>query len=65
MEGILAALAPRSQAVQEQKPPLPAKVERLLDRKSSPEAPTRLSRRLTALAQAKESEKPLASSANR
>ena len=58
MEGILAALEPRTRTSQEQKPALPAKVERLLARKTSTEAPSRLSRRLTALVQAKESEKP-------
>jgi hypothetical protein len=64
MEGILAALEPRTRTAQEQKPALPAKVERLLARKTSSEAPTRLARRLTALVQAKESEKPPASGAN-
>ncbi len=65
MEGILLALAPRARADQEHRPALPAKVERLLDRKCPPETPTRLSRRLTALAQAKEPEKPAPASANR
>ena len=57
MEGMLAALEPRTRSAQEQKPALPAKVERLLVRKTSSEAPTRLSKRLAALVQAKETEK--------
>ena len=61
MEGILLALAPRTRKAQDQQPALPAKVERLLARKSSPAATTRLSRRLTALVEAKESERPPAS----
>ena len=65
MEGILAVLEPRTRAAEDQKPALPAKVERLLARKTAPEAQSRLSRRLTALVQSKESEKPPASSANR
>ena len=65
MEGILAALEPRTRTDQEQRPALPAKVERLLARKTSSEAPTRLSRRLTALVQAKESEKPPTCGVNR
>lgn len=56
MEGIAAALQPRRG--REPKPSLPAKVERLLTRKTAPETPTRLSRRLAALAQVKEPEKP-------
>jgi replicative superfamily II helicase len=65
MEGILAALEPRTRSAEDQKPALPAKVERLLARKTAPEAQSRLSRRLTALAQSKETEKPPASGANR
>jgi hypothetical protein len=56
MEGMLVALAPRRRTDEERKPPLPAKVERLLARKTSSEAPSRLSKRLTALVQAKEKE---------
>jgi transposase-like protein len=62
MEGILLALEPRTGTGEEQRPALPAKVERLLRRKSTAAGPSRLSRRLTALAQAKEAEKPPASS---
>jgi hypothetical protein len=65
MEGMLAALEPRTRTAQEQKPALPAKVERLLSRKTSSEAPTRLARRLAARVQAKESEKLPASGVNR
>lgn len=64
MEGILLALEPRTRGAEEQKPALPAKVERLLARKTSTEAPTRLSRRLTALVQAKEAEKAPAAGAS-
>ena len=65
MEGILAALEPRTRATQDQKPALPARVERLLARKTSAETSSRLARRLSALVQAKESEKSPASGANR
>ena len=65
MEGILAVLEPRTRTTEEMKPALPAKVERLLTRKTASEPTTRLSRRLTALVQSKESEKPPASSTNR
>ena len=65
MEGILAALEPRTGKAQEQKPALPAKLERLLLRKTALEAPSRLTKRLTALAQAKESEKPSPNAPNR
>jgi hypothetical protein len=57
MEGILAALAPRTRSVQEQKPRLPVKVEKLLARKTSSEPSNRLIRRLAALQQEKEPEK--------
>jgi transposase-like protein len=63
MEGILAALEPQKRLAPGQKPSLPAKVERLLARKSSPETPTRLARRLAALGPAKEVEKPPVSGA--
>jgi len=56
MEGMLVALAPRTRTDEEPKPPLPAKVERLLARKTSSETPSRLSKRLTALVQTKEKE---------
>jgi hypothetical protein len=65
MEGILTALEPRTRSAEDQKPPLPAKVERLLARKTASEGQTRLSRRLTALGQSKETEKPPAGGANR
>ena len=65
MEGILLALAPRTRKAQDQQPALPAKVERLLTRKTASEPTTRLSRRLTALVQSKETEKPPASGTNR
>lgn len=65
MEGILAALEPRTRTAQDQKPALPVKVERLLARKTSLDPQMRLSRRLTALAQSKEPGKPPASSTNR
>lgn len=58
MEGILAALEPRKRFAPGQKPALPAKVERLLARKSSPETPRRLARRLAALGPAPEAQKP-------
>jgi len=64
MEGILLALKPRTRKPEERAPALPEKVERLLARKSAPEGTSRLSRRLTALMQAKESEKPAATSAS-
>jgi transposase-like protein len=57
MEGMLAALEPRTRPPEEQKPPLPAKVERLLARKSSRDPLTRFSRRLATLQQAKGSDK--------
>jgi hypothetical protein len=53
MEGMLAALEPRTRSPEEQKPLLPAKVERLLARKTSSEPLTGLARRLTTLQQAK------------
>jgi hypothetical protein len=65
MEGILAALEPRTRLPEDQKPALPTRVERLLARKTAPETTTRLSRRLTALVQSKETEKPAASGTNR
>ena len=67
MEGMLAALAPRTRSDEERQPPLPPRVERLLARKTSSEMPSRLSKRLTALVQAKEKEveKPAATGANR
>ena len=49
MEGMLAALEPRSRSAEERGPMLPAKVERLLLRKSAQEPVSRLSRRLTKL----------------
>jgi transposase-like protein len=59
MEGMLMALEPRTRSAEDQKPALPSKVERLLERKTSPSGPqSRLERRLTALAQTKKSEKP-------
>lgn len=58
MEGMLAALEPRTRLPEEQqKPLLPAKVERLLVRKTSSEPLTRLARRLTTLQQAKGADK--------
>lgn len=60
MEGMLSALAPRTRSAEDQKPALPAKVERLLARKTALEGPSRLSKRLTALVQSKEPEKPAA-----
>jgi len=65
MEGILTALEPRTRSAEDQKPALPAKVERLLARKTASEGQTRLSRRLTALVQSKETEKSPAGGANR
>ena len=65
MEGILTALEPRTRSAEDQKPALPAKVERLLARKTASEGQTRLSRRLTALGQSKETEKSPTSSTNR
>jgi len=67
MEGMLAALQPRTRAEEERRPALPARVERLLARKTTTEMPSRLSKRLTALVQGKEKDpsKPPASGANR
>jgi transposase-like protein len=56
MEGMLAALEPRRSSPQEPKPMLPAKVERLLARKSVQGPQTRLARRLAKL-QSKPAEK--------
>jgi transposase-like protein len=65
MEGILAALAPRTGKAEDPNPALPARLERLLVRKTTLDGPSRLSKRLKALDQAKEPEKPPTGSANR
>lgn len=65
MEGILAALAPREGKVPEPKPSLPAKLERLLARKTTLEGPSRLSKRLKALDPVREPPMPPTGSANR